>query len=282
LQIEPVEHAALALALAKAVAEAAQLQRGWRIGNRGWGTFGHGRFLLLRRVWRGGALVTCGKQNSGASAPSEKETDVKKMFSGLLAGLALLAGAAQADGVARLQKLTGELKSFQAGFVQTLYDADSNPVQESRGAVILKRPGRFRWDYTEPYPQQIVADGEKLWIYDTELAQVTVKPIDQALGSAPILLLSSNKPLGEEFDLRDLGSREGLEWVELTPKVQDTDFNKVYLGLDGRGISVMELRDSFGQATQIRFNDFELNVDAPEKLFKFTPPAGVDVIGAEQ
>lgn len=207
---------------------------------------------------------------------------MKTIFSGLLAGSLLFAGSAVAGGIERLEQLTASLRSFQAGFVQTLYDADSEPVQESRGAVILKRPGRFRWDYTEPYPQQIIADGEKLWIHDTELAQVTVKKIDQALGSAPILLLSGNKPLGEEFELRDLGGREGLEWVELTPKVQDTDFNKVYLGLDAKGIAVMELRDSFGQATQIRFNDFELNVDAPENLFQFTPPEGADVVGEAQ
>jgi len=194
----------------------------------------------------------------------------------------LIAGPAVGAGVQRLQQLTESLTSFQAGFVQTLYDADGEPVQESRGAVIVKRPGRFRWDYKTPYEQQIIADGERLWIYDSELAQVTMKRVDRALGAAPILLLSGSRPLGEQFELRDLGEREGLEWVELTPRVQDTDFHKIYIGLDADGLGVMELRDGFGQATQIRFNDFERNVPAPDELFSFVPPAGVDVIGEVQ
>ena len=125
----------------------------------------------------------------------------------------------------------------------------------------------------------IIADGEKLWIYDIDLEQVTVKKLDQALGNAPIMLLSSNQPLDTDFELRDLGEREGLEWVELLPKTRDTDFEKIFMGLSEHGLEVMELRDQFGQATQIRFNDFEMNVPADDNLFEFTPPAGVDVVG---
>ena len=184
-----------------------------------------------------------------------------------------------ASALERLQSFISQLETFQAGFVQTLYDADSKPIQESKGAVILKRPGRFRWDYRDPYVQSIIADGEKLWIYDTDLEQVTVKVLDEALGNAPIMLLSNNRPLDADFELRDLGAREGLEWVELQPKVRDTDFEKIYMGLNETALVVMELRDQFGQATQIRFNDFEMNISAADQLFEFTPPAGVDVVG---
>ncbi len=193
--------------------------------------------------------------------------------------LLLSTSAAGAGGLERLQGFIGQLETFQAGFVQTLYDADSKPLQESRGAVILKRPGKFRWDYREPYVQSIIADGSKLWIYDVDLEQVTVKKLDQALGSAPIMLLSNKRPLDEDFELRDLGQREDLDWVELQPRLHDTDFETIYMGLSESGLKVMELRDQFGQATQIRFNDFEMNVPADDSLFEFAPPAGVDVVG---
>ncbi|MEM7209672.1 MAG: outer membrane lipoprotein chaperone LolA [Pseudomonadota bacterium] len=196
--------------------------------------------------------------------------------------LFIFQAAAQASALERLNQFTGDLITFQAGFIQTLYDADSQPIQESRGAVILKRPGKFRWDYREPYVQSIIADGEKLWIYDTDLEQVTVKTLDRALGNAPIMLLSENRPLDLDFELRDLGEREGLQWVELQPKVRDTDFEKIYMGLSETALEVMELRDQFGQATQIRFNNFEMNMNADEQLFAFTPPSGVDIIDATE
>ncbi len=184
-----------------------------------------------------------------------------------------------ATGLERLQTFIGQLETFQAGFVQTLYDEDSKPVTESKGAVILKRPGKFRWDYREPEVQSIIADGEKLWIYDADLEQVTVKKLDQALGNAPIMLLSNNRPLDKDFELLDLGAREGLEWVQLQPKIRDTEFEQIFLGFSEASLQVMELRDQFGQATQIRFNDFEMNIPADDRLFTFTPPAGVDVVG---
>lgn len=191
----------------------------------------------------------------------------------------LFSSTAGADAVQRLQTFISQLESFQAGFVQTLYDEDSTVLQESRGAVILKRPGKFRWDYREPYLQSIIADGQRLWIYDIDLEQVTVKKLDQALGNAPIMLLSYDRPLEQDFELRDLGVREGLEWVELQPKESDTDFEIIYMGLSENALVVMELRDQFGQATQIRFNNFEMNIPADDSLFEFTPPEGVDLVG---
>jgi outer membrane lipoprotein carrier protein len=178
----------------------------------------------------------------------------------------------------RLQAFTDDLRSFSAEFEQTRYDEDQQPVRESSGMAYLQRPGKFRWDYDEPYQQVIVADGDRLWIHDTDLEQVTVRDAEQALATAPIMLLSGEAPLSDQFDMRDLGQRENLYWVELQPKVDDSDFERVFLGLDDQGLRVMELRDRFDQTTQIRFSEVRMNADIDPSRFEFEPPEGVDVI----
>ncbi|MCG8380665.1 MAG: outer membrane lipoprotein chaperone LolA [Gammaproteobacteria bacterium] len=193
--------------------------------------------------------------------------------------LFVLSPVVQASSVDQLEQFIQQLTSLEASFTQTVYDAEGEPLQESTGKVVLKKPGKFRWDYQTPYQQLIVADGEKLWIFDSELEQVTVKKQFEALGQAPIMLLSGDKPLHTQFTLKPLGQREGLAWVELQPIVKDTDFQWVYLGLDNKGIKVMELRDNFNQATQIIFDDLRLNRTVADALFMFTPPSGVDVLG---
>lgn len=187
--------------------------------------------------------------------------------------------ATAGEAMERLQAFTEGLESFSAGFVQTRYDEKQEPIRKSQGLAWLKRPGLFRWEYREPYKQVIVADGERLWIHDADLEQVTVKKTQRALGTAPIMLLSESEPLSEQFDLKDLGRREKLYWVRLRPKVDDTDFREIYLGFDEEALKVMELRDRFDQATQIRFHHVELNPSIPAAKFEFTPPEGVDVIG---
>lgn len=193
--------------------------------------------------------------------------------------LLLVAGPAFAgEALDRLQAFTDDLRSFAAEFEQTRYDEDKQPVRESRGMVYLQRPGKFRWAYQEPYRQIIVADGERLWIYDADLEQVTVREAKQALATAPIMLLSGEAPLSEQFRMRDLGQREGLHWAELRPKVDDSDFERIFLGLDDQGLRVMELRDRFDQTTQIRFSEVRMNADVDPSRFEFEPPEGVDVI----
>ncbi|MCU0936297.1 MAG: outer membrane lipoprotein carrier protein LolA, partial [Gammaproteobacteria bacterium] len=142
----------------------------------------------------------------------------------------------------------------------------------------LSRPGKFRWSYTVPYVQEIVSDGEDVWIYDSELAQVTVKSAREALANAPGLLLSSNRPLEAEFTLADLGRKGDLEWVELTPKSADAPFRKVRIGLRGRDLAEMELADGFGQLTRLRFKGAIKNPKLAPDLFRFQPPEGVDVM----
>ncbi|MDZ7748991.1 MAG: outer membrane lipoprotein chaperone LolA [Halofilum sp. (in: g-proteobacteria)] len=196
----------------------------------------------------------------------------------LCLGLASLPASA-GEAMERLQRFTDDLRSFQAGFVQTRYDEDNEPVRESQGVAWLQRPGLFRWHYEKPYQQTIVADGERLWVYDADLDQVTVRPMERALATAPIMLLSGSEPLSEQFEMRDLGRREGLLWVELRPRVRDSDFRRIFLGLDDETLKVMELHDQFDQATQIRFHHVDMNPEIDPARFEFTPPEGVDVIG---
>lgn len=191
--------------------------------------------------------------------------------------LMLLINGAQAS--TALLEFSNSMYSFSADFTQTVYDSDSVVLQENQGQVKLLRPGKFRWTYIEPFKQVIVADGLTLWVYDEDIAQVTMRPQADTLGSAPIGLLSGQRAIQNEFDIVDLGTRDGLQWFQLEPLVKDTDFQKVFIALDDNGLRAMELRDSFEQATQIRFQNFLKNVDVPADEFVFTPPDGVDVVG---
>ena len=187
--------------------------------------------------------------------------------------------AAAGPGLDRLTAFTDGLETFSATFDQVVYGDNNAAIAQSGGTVAIKRPGQFVWDYRAPAKQLIVADGEKLWIYDEDLKQATVKPMDDSLGNAPIVMLTGDEPLDTQFTIEELGSSEGIEWLELTPREEDSEFRSVYLGLDEAGLAAMSLRDSFGQETQIRFNDVKRNEPVEDALFRFTPPEGTDVLG---
>ena len=172
------------------------------------------------------------------------------------------------------------LSSLEAKFYQQVLNSEGEVIQEAKGIFELKKPGRFRWHYDPPFSQHIVADGKNLWLFDLELAQATVQPIEKALGSAPIILLTEIKPLSDDFEIRDLPVAFGLNWVALVPKIQDTEFYRVELGLDGDVIREMKLHDHFDQQTVIRFSDIKRNPVLPDSRFAFTIPDGVDVIGS--
>lgn len=178
-----------------------------------------------------------------------------------------------------LLEFSSSMRSFTANFNQTVYDSDSVALQESVGSVEMLRPGKFRWTYTQPNTQLIVADGLTLWVYDEDIKQVTMQPQATTLGSAPIGLLSGEMSIEAEFTIKELGVENGLEWFELLPLEQDTDFNTVYIALDDNGLHAMELRDNFDQATQIKFTNFKKNIDIDAQRFSFTPPEGADVVG---
>jgi outer membrane lipoprotein carrier protein len=183
------------------------------------------------------------------------------------------------EGLNRLQNFTGSLKTLQAKFTQTLFDEKMQQLEVAGGEFFLQKPGKFRWDYQQPYRQQIVADGKVLWMYDPELEQVTVKPLAEALGAAPIALLSGEQPLQEQFKIVELGVIDGREFLQLEAKVKDTDFGFMLLAFSERGLEAMELKDKLGQVTRIEFINPVLNKDIKSSVFDFKPPKGADVIG---
>lgn len=182
-------------------------------------------------------------------------------------------------GPERLHAFFNQFRSLRAEFQQSVFDEDARKLDDARGKVYIERPGRFRWDYIEPYAQEIVADGEKIWIYDSELEQVMVRPLGDALGDTPAMLLSSDQPVEHSFKVRAIDGPDGYAWAGLTPLGDQGNFTEIRLGFDGDTLRVMELTDAFGQLTRLRFTKVERNPDLEPQLFQFTPPEGADVFG---
>lgn len=193
--------------------------------------------------------------------------------------LFVIASTAHAGSIDSLRVFVRETQTARAQFEQTVLDRNGRTTSQASGVMAFSRPGKFRWTYAKPYAQLIVGDGAKLWIYDKDLNQVTVRKLDEALGSSPAALLAGNNEIERFFTLNDVGSRDGLEWLEAAPKSSDTMFAAVRMGFAGATLKQMELKDSFGQTTIIRFDKLERNPKLPADQFKFAPPKGADVIG---
>ena len=174
----------------------------------------------------------------------------------------LLLLSVNADGhAAAIDKLKNFLQSTRtakAQFQQTVASRDGRAMDTASGTMLMSRPGKFRWSYDTPYIQLIVGDGEKLWVYDKDLNQVTVKKLDAALGSTPAALLAGSSALEQSFTLKEGGSKDGVDWVEATPKAQESQFERVRLGFSGANLAIMELTDTFGQTTRLKFTRMEL------------------------
>jgi outer membrane lipoprotein carrier protein len=199
---------------------------------------------------------------------------------GALVALLLLAPAlAQASALARFQAFLRDTHSARASFEQKVYDRERRLVQASTGRFAFLRPGRFRWTYAEPYEQLIVGDGERVWIYDPDLKQVTVRPMARALGSTPAALLAGSADVERAFTFSEAGSDDGLEWLEAKPRGDDAGFERIRLGLAADGVRAMELSDHFGQTTVLRFIGLVRNPPLDPSEFRFVPPEGADVLG---
>ena len=186
---------------------------------------------------------------------------------------------AHAGGIDRLNQFMSATQSATGEFEQRIYGRDRKVVQESRGTLAFSRPGRFRWAYVKPYPQLIVGDGARVWIYDEDLKQVTVRKLDQALGATPAALLAGANDALKAFVLKDDGAKDGLEWVEAVPREKESNFERIRMGFGFSGLERMELTDTFGQTTELRFTGFQRNARVDPGLFRFVPPQGADVIG---
>jgi len=194
----------------------------------------------------------------------------------VLCAFALEAGAAAVD---RLEQFMSGTQTARGEFEQRIYDRNQRLIQQSSGSLAFLRPGKFRWSYTKPYPQLIVGDGERVWIYDEDLNQVTVRKLDAALGATPAALLAGDNSAMQAFVLRDEGSKDGLEWLSATPRNKESSFERIRMGFGAAGLERMELTDAFGQTTLLRFIGLERNPRLDPGLFQFSPPPGADVIG---
>lgn len=191
----------------------------------------------------------------------------------------ILSAGAHAGGIERLKAFIAGAKTAEADFSQRVTDKNGRVTQEAGGKMAFARPGKFRWDYNAPYQQVIVGDGTRLWLYDADLNQVTVKPLGDVIAGTPAALLAGDNAIEKYFSLKNAGEAGGLEWLEATPRTRDTTFERIRMGFKGDALVQMELLDFFGQRTTLRLANFERNPAIPASRFKFTPPKGADVIG---
>lgn len=193
--------------------------------------------------------------------------------------MAPLLAPAQDAGYKKVEQFLNGLQGLQAQFQQTLTDSKGVVTSESAGTLAINRPNRFRWDYREPNPQLIVSDGARIWLYDKDLEQVTVRRVDESLSATPAMLLSGEGALGDNFKVTQSRQEGAVQWVNLEPKRNDTDFKWVRLGFAGDALKFMQLADKLGQTTTLEFSGFERNPPLDPSRFVFEVPPGADVIG---
>jgi outer membrane lipoprotein carrier protein len=207
---------------------------------------------------------------------------VRLGFALFISALSLHAQAASTDlqaGQKRVQSFTAGLQGLEAKFHQVLTDRSGREIDQASGVLAIRRPNRFRWDYREPYEQVIVADGSRVWLYDSDLEQVTVRKLDDTLSATPAMLLSGEANLEENFTVTQVQSDADIQWVQMEPKRNDTDFKSVRLGFEGSTLRFMQLADKLGQTTRLEFTDVQRNPVMDPSRFTFTVPPGADVIG---
>ena len=205
---------------------------------------------------------------------------MNKLLFGFMFGLMLLlSNSALADGVSSLRDFFNNTTTMRAQFSQVVNDNQGRKVQEVEGTMQLQRPNKFRWDYKKPYEQQIVSDGKQVFLFDTELQQVTIRELSKTLGSSPAALLAGGDAVEKSFTLKNATRKDGLTWVLALPKDKESGFDRVLLGFKADKLRKMELYDSFNHITHITFNDVERNPTLQDATFLFTPPEGVDVVG---
>jgi outer membrane lipoprotein carrier protein len=191
--------------------------------------------------------------------------------------LAAVASVAHADALDTLREFARDVKSGKANFTQTVTSPDGAKKKNAAGQFEFLRPNRFRFTYSKPFEQHIVADGQKVWLYDLDLNQVTVRPMAQALGATPAALLAGTS-MEKDFDLSAQPARDGLDWVQAVPRRADGSIKTLRVGFKGKALAAMEIVDAFGQRSLLLFADVQANVKLPDDRFVFTPPQGVDVI----
>ena len=192
----------------------------------------------------------------------------------LLAGAAVIA---RADAVDTLREFVRDVKSGRADFTQTVSSADGKRQRSSSGSFEFERPNRFRFAYAKPFEQLIVSDGQKVWIHDVDLNQVSVRRLGAALGATPAALLAG-AAIDKEFELAAQPSTDGIDWVQATPRQKDGAFQSMRVGFRGKALAAVEILDNFGQRSLLQFSQYAANAALPPQSFRFVPPPGADVI----
>ncbi|EIM04099.1 MULTISPECIES: outer membrane lipoprotein chaperone LolA [Rhodanobacter] len=196
-----------------------------------------------------------------------------------LLSLASAAQAATGPARARLDAFASGLHSLTGHFSQTLTDINGHASKASSGTLALQAPRQFRWDTTAPYKQTIVADGSRVWMYDPELEQVTVRIQSSEEAHSPLTVLTDLAQMDRDFKVVERGQHDGLAWLRLSSTAKDPQFDYADLGFDTNGLARMTFRDQLGSTTEIRFSGWQRNVPIPPATFNFVPPKGADVIG---
>jgi outer membrane lipoprotein carrier protein len=193
--------------------------------------------------------------------------------------LALAASApAQAGAVAALREFLAQTKTARGEFTQQVTRGQAAAAPPASGSFFFERPGKFRWIYARPYEQVLVADGERLFLYDKDLNQVTVRKVAAALPASPASILFGGSDFERDFVVTEAGTRDGVEWLKAVPRVKDSQFERIEIGFRDGAPAAMVLADSFGQVSRLAFSRFERNAKLDAQLFRFVPPAGADVL----
>ena len=177
-----------------------------------------------------------------------------------------------------LEQFLHEITTFQAKFEQQLFDEYGDLLETANGEVTISKPGKFRWEYQQPYSQLIVTDGTTLWVYDVDLEQVSINPFSHGAAGSPAELLVGEVDLDQHYVIAESSGEDGIAWISLTPRNQDAQYHAIEIGFNGNVIHAMKLRDNLNQLTDIRFSDIERNDDVGDERFRFVPPPGVDVM----
>lgn len=187
----------------------------------------------------------------------------------------IIAGSKSLDS---LDRFFETVQTYTARFQQVILDEGLNPIEESSGVMQIARPGRFRWDYEPPNEQHIVSDGQKVWLYDIELEQITVRSQERSLGKTPATLLAGSSDIKSNYEIRDLGQTGVLVWVGMKPKDSESGFSDMRIGFEDDELRIMELVDGLGQTTRITLTEASENQEIDDARFILAPPEGVDII----
>ncbi|NOG59437.1 MAG: outer membrane lipoprotein chaperone LolA [Proteobacteria bacterium] len=177
-----------------------------------------------------------------------------------------------------LQDFLVDFKSLEANFVQKLINENSEELERTEGVLRLQQPGKFHWSYEVPYTQKIISNGDVLWVFDEDLEQLTIREMGNAIDETPAGIILGNNNISEHFVQVNMGMIEGYDWIELTPRNLEAQYQNIRLGFEKNKLGMMIIIDNLGQTTRIDFFDVKKNAKFSASLFEFEIPEGIDVI----